>query len=89
MRRACASLLTGPKLGVVAEDILPVAEALGAIVLELVRCGLVSCELLLRDLVLPAAEAFLEAAGRVAWRPGETSREASWEDLEVDVCVAG
>lgn len=89
MTRAFPSVLTGPRLGVVAEDILPVAEALGALVFEWVRCGLVSCELLLRDLVLPAAEAFLEAPGRVGWRPGEVSREASGEDLEVDVWVAG
>lgn len=92
MTRGFASVLTGPRLGVVAEDILPVADALGTLVFEWVRCGLVSCELLLRDLVLPAAEtfleAFLEAPGRVGWRPGEVSREASGEDFEV-VCVAG
>ena len=81
--------MTGPRLGVVAEDILPAVEALGAVVFEWVRCGLVSCELLLRDLVLPAVETFLEAPRRVGWRPGEVSREASGEDLEVDVCVAG
>lgn len=72
-----------------ADDILPAVEAPGAGVFEWVRCGLVSWELLLRDLVLPAAEAFLGAPERVGWRPGEVSREASGEDLEVDVCVAG
>lgn len=82
-------MLTGPRLGVVAEDILPPAEALGAVVFECVRCGLVSCELLLRDLVLPAAEAVLGAPERIGARPGEVSREASGEDLEVDVCVGG
>jgi hypothetical protein len=84
-------VVTGPRLGVVAEDILAAVEALGAIGFECVRCGLVSWELLLRDLVLPAAEAFLFLGGaeRVGWRPGEVSREAKGEDLEVDVCVAG
>lgn len=67
------------------EDILPPAGALGALVFECVRCGLASCELLLRDLVLPAAEAVLGAPGRIGARPGEVSREASGEDLEVDV----
>lgn len=73
-----------------AEDILPPVGALGAVVFECVRCGLVSCELLWRDLVLPAAEAFLFLGGadRMGGRPGEFSREASGEDLEVDACVA-
>lgn len=82
-------MLTGPRLGVVAEEILLPAGALGADVFGCVRCGLVSCELLLRDLVLPAAEAVLGATERIGARPGEVSREASGEDLEVDVCVAG
>lgn len=72
-----------------AEDILPPAGALVGVVFGWVRWGLVSCELLLRDLVLPAAEAVLGAAERVGARPGEVSREASGEDLEVDVCVGG
>lgn len=71
------------------EDILPPAGALVAVDLGWVRCGLVSCELLLRDLVLPAVEAVLEAAGRTGARPGEVSREASGEDFDVEVCVAG
>lgn len=87
--RAVASVLTRPRLGVVQEDILPAAGALGVLVFDDVRCGLVSCELFLRDLVLPVVEAALGAPGRVAWRPGEVSREARGEDLEVDVCVAG
>lgn len=72
-----------------AEDILPPVGALGAVVFEWVRCGLVSCELLLRDLVLPAVEVVLGAPERIGARPGEVSREASGEDLEVDACVAG
>ena len=68
---------------------MPPVEALGAVVFEWVRCGLVSWELLFLDLVLPAAEVFLGAPERIGGRPGEVSREASGEDLEVDVCVAG
>lgn len=71
------------------EVILPPAGALAAVDFGWVRCGLVSCELFLRDLVLPVVEAVLEAPGRIGARPGEVSREASGEDLEVDVCVAG
>lgn len=54
-----------------------------------VRDGLVSCDVVFDDLVLPVVEAGLGGPERASGRSGEVSREGKDEDREVDVCVAG
>lgn len=55
-----------------------------------VREGLVSCGLVLRDLAAPAGvEVALRDAERASGRLGEFSREFKDEEREAGVCVAG
>lgn len=83
------SVETWPSFGVVAADTLAEDEEVWGEDL-VVREGLVSCGLVLRDrAALAGVEAALRDAERASGRLGEFSREFKEEERDFDFCVAG